>query len=312
MTFVSKIPRWLKVSVGFLVLAALIMQLEWSALYDGVQMVRWPIIGAAAAVYPVAILLNAAKWSAALRLHDLSFQFVYLLRVGCIGFFVNNLLPSAIGGDIYRVYRSSMGRATSQAISAVVVERLVGLSALLLNGLVGAILLLGSSSLARIYLIMCLGGLVVACLVGTIIGASHSKVSSTLERSRRLQPVIANLRRIARPHSAWPALIGYSIAFQLTAAGATLLAFVAVGADLTASQALLVTVAAGLAAVLPISISGIGVVEGSIVGAGIALGVDYDTAFLAAIVLRALSLATSLGCGIVYAFEGGRRSVQAV
>ena len=65
-----------------------------------------------------------------------------------------------------------------------------------------------------------------------------------------------------------------------------------------------------MAAILPISISSIGVVEGSIVGAGVALGVDYDSAFLAAIVLRGLSLVTSLGCGVVYAFEGGRRPVQ--
>jgi uncharacterized membrane protein YbhN (UPF0104 family) len=79
-----------------------------------------------------------------------------------------------------------------------------------------------------------------------------------------------------------------------------------VGDDLTISGALLITVAAGFAAVLPISISGIGVVEGSIVGAGVALGIDYDAAFLAAIVLRGLSLATSLVCGVVYAVEGGQ------
>ena len=94
------------------------------------------------------------------------------------------------------------------------------------------------------------------------------------------------------------------------AAFVTLVVFRTVGADMTVSGALLITVAAGLASVLPISISGIGVVEGSIVGAAVALGVNYDSAFLAALVLRGLSLITSLGCGIVYVFEGGQRSLQ--
>ena len=273
-------------------------------------MVRWPLIGVAALLYPIAILLNAVKWSAALRLHDLFFRLGYLLRTGCIGFFLNNLLPSAIGGDIYRVYRSAIAGATSRAVSAVVLERLVGLSVLLLNGLVGALLLAESNSLARVYLIWCLGGLVVATLAVALVVAGRSEVASAIASSRFLQPVIANLRRIARRHPAWVSLIVYSVAFQIVAATVTLAAFRAVGADLTISGALLITAAAGLAAVLPISISGIGVVEGSIVGAGVALGIDYDAAFLAAIVLRGLSLVTSLVCGVIYAFEGARWSVQ--
>jgi uncharacterized protein (TIRG00374 family) len=162
--FVSRIPQWLKAFVGLVVLAALILNLEWSALHAGMQTLRWPLIGIAALLYPIAILLNAVKWSAALRLHDLSFRFGYLLRTGCIGFFFNNLLPSAIGGDIYRVYRSATGGATSRAVSAVVLERVVGLSVLLLNGLVGALLLHESNALARVYVVWCLGGVVAATL----------------------------------------------------------------------------------------------------------------------------------------------------
>jgi glycosyltransferase 2 family protein len=310
MSFISRIPRWSRAGVALLLLAVLALNLEWSALYAGFQRLDWPLVAVAAALYPIAMLLNAAKWSAALRLHDLSFRFGYLLRTGCIGFFVNNFLPSAIGGDVYRIYRSSMEGATSQAVSAVVVERLVGLAVLLLNGLVGAALLFDSSSLARVYLTWCLAGLGVAALFAALLAVCHKTLASRVASARRLQPVVANFQRIARRHAAWVPLILFSVAFQLASAVATLVAFLAVGADVTVSAALLITVAAGLAAVLPISISGIGVVEGSIVGAGVALGVDYDSAFLAALLLRGLSLATSLGCGIVYVFEGGRRSLQ--
>jgi uncharacterized protein (TIRG00374 family) len=310
MKFVQQQPRWLKALIGAVLLAALIANVEWAALEAGLQRLHWPAIAVAALLYPAAMLLNAAKWSAALRLHDLHFGFAYLLRTACVGFFVNNLLPTAIGGDVYRVYRSSSGGATAQAVSSVLLERLVGLAVLLLNGLLGAILLFESSALARAYVAWCVGGLAVAALLAGLAAAGRETIVSKLASARRLQPVIVNLRRIARRHSAWAPLLLFSVAFQLAAAAATLLAFLAVGVDVTVAGALLITVAAGLAAVLPISISGIGVVEGSIVGAGVALGVGYDSAFLAAIVLRGLSLVTSIGCGVVFVLEGGRRSMQ--
>jgi hypothetical protein len=300
----------LKASVGLTLLAVLTLNLEWATLYEGMQTLRWPLIGIAALLYPVALLCNAWKWSAALRLHDLSFRFGHLLRVGCIGFFVNNLLPSAIGGDLYRVYRSSAGGATSRAVSAVLLERLVGLCVLLLNGLIGALLLAGSNSLARLYVVACLGGLLVAALAVALAVAGRRGMASAFASARFLQPVVANVRLIARRHPAWISLIVYSAAFQAVAAAVTYLVFMAVGPELTPSRALLIQVAAGLAAIVPISISGIGVVEGSIVGAGVALGVGYDSAFLAAIVLRVLGLMTSLGCGVIYAFEGNERSIQ--
>lgn len=310
MTFAFRIPRWLKASVGLTLLAVLTLNLEWSRLYEGMQTLRWPLIGIAALLYPVALLCNAWKWSAALRLHDLSFRFGHLLRVGCIGFFVNNLLPSAIGGDLYRVYRSSAGGATSRAVSAILLERIVGLSVLLLNGLVGAILLADSSSFARLYVVSFLGGVLVATLAVALAVAGRHGMASAFASARFLHPIVANVRLIARRHPAWVRLIGYSVAFQAVAAGVTYVVFMAVGSELTLSHALLIQVAAGLAAIVPISISGIGVVEGSIVGAGVALGVGYDSAFLAAIVLRALALVTSLGCGVIYAFEGNERSIQ--
>jgi glycosyltransferase 2 family protein len=310
MKLASRIPRWSRACVALLLLAVLALNLDWSALYAGLQELYWPLIAVAMLLYPVAMLLNAAKWSAALRLHDLSFRFGYLLRTGCIGFFLNNLLPSAIGGDVYRVYRSSVPGATSQAVSAVLLERLVGLAVLLLNGFVGAVLLFESSFLARAYLTWALSGVVVAAVLAMLVVVGHKTMAPKVVSYRRLQPVIANLRRIARRHPAWGRLIVFSVAFQLVAAFVTLVVFRTVGADMTVSGALLITVAAGLASVLPISISGIGVVEGSIVGAAVALGVNYDSAFLAALVLRGLSLITSLGCGIVYVFEGGQRSLQ--
>jgi uncharacterized membrane protein YbhN (UPF0104 family) len=309
MKFFTRIPRWLKAVIGLGLIGVLILNVDWAAIGNDARTLRWPLIVVAALMYPLAMLLNAAKWSAALRLHDLTFRFSYLLRTGCIGFFVNNLLPSAIGGDIYRVYRSSSAGTASQAISAVVLERLVGVAVLLFNGFLGALVLAHSSALARAYLLASLVALGIAAAGAALVMAWRRRALAALS-VRFFEPIIANLRRIARLHEAWGPLIGYSIAFQAVAVAATFVVFAAVQAELSLAGALLITAAGGLAAVVPISISGIGVVEGSIVGASVALGVGYDAAFFAAIILRLLSLVTSAGCGIVYALEGGRESMQ--
>lgn len=310
MKFLGGIPRWAKAAVGVALLATLIANVEWRALADGTQSLSWPLIGVAALLYPLAMLLNAAKWSAALRLHDLAFPFAYLLRAGLVGFFVNNLLPSAIGGDVYRVYRSSSAGTASQAISAVVLERLVGVSMLLFNGVLGALVLASSSVLARAYLLWCMIGVAGAGVGAVVLFACRNRAASLASSSRFFQPIFANFRLIVRLHPAWVPLVLYSFAFQAVSATVTLVVFAAVDVDLSLAAALLITAAAGLAAVLPISISGIGVVEGSIVGVSVALGVGFDAAFLAAIILRMLSLATSVVCGVVYVVEGGRRAVQ--
>src|SRR5687768_10872082 len=195
-------------------MGAMILQLDWPTVAKQLHTLHWPIIAAAALLYPAALLLNAAKWWTALRLHDLRFRFNHLLRAGCVGVFLNNLLPTAIGGDIYRVYRTSNAGSTSQAVSAVLLERVVGLAVMLLNGLVGAVWLMNSSALARVYVVWAVGGFVIAGAVLILCTCFHAQLGSAL-LSRHLQPVVANLRRIARPHRAWPSLIIYSVAFQL-------------------------------------------------------------------------------------------------
>ena len=307
-----KIPRWVKACVGIGLLAALVSQLDWSRLVADVEKLDWWLVAAATLSYPAALLIGAARWSAALRLHDLSFTYVYLLRITSIGWFVNNFLPSAIGGDIYRVYRTSGGDSTSQAVSAVLCERTVGFAAMLVLGLVGALWLAESSELAQLYLVWSLGGLAAALALALVGALTHRRLASVLELSPRLRPISLNLKRIARPHPAWLELVAYSIVYQLLSAAAAYFAFLAVGAAFSVAGALLAAVAAGIAAVVPISISGIGVVEGSIVGAGVALGVGYDEAFLAAIVVRMLTFTANLACGIVYFFDAGRAANPAM
>ena len=117
----------------------------------------WPVAAVAFLAIVLEMPVNAAKWYWSLRLHEQRFPWSYLFRVGCMGYFFNNFMPSAIGGDVYRVYRTWPADGDKAfAVSAVFIERGVGVAILLLNGFVGA-LFLYEHVLARTFIYVSLG-----------------------------------------------------------------------------------------------------------------------------------------------------------
>src|SRR5262245_4787147 len=147
-----RLPRSLKVLIACALLAALAWGIDWRDMPVHLARLEWVLGCLAVLAVVLEMPVNAWKWSWALRLHDLRFPWIYLFRTGCFGFFFNNFLPSAIGGDVYRIVRTA-GREgeRSRAVSAVLIERVVGLSAMLCNGLFGAVLLMQEYELARGY-----------------------------------------------------------------------------------------------------------------------------------------------------------------
>jgi hypothetical protein len=158
-------PRWLKILIACALLAALVAGIDWDALPQHLSRVDWRLGAVALLVIAAELAVNASKWSWSLRLHDARFAWTYLFRTGCYAYFFNNFLPSAIGGDVYRIYRTMRDGERSRAVSAVLVERVVGLAVMLFNGLIGAMALAGAHELARWYLLLAGVGTAVGVVV---------------------------------------------------------------------------------------------------------------------------------------------------
>lgn len=285
-------------------MVALAFTMNWGELRAHAANINWFV----AAIAFVAIVLempaNAVKWYWSLRLHDQRFAWRYLFRVACMGFFFNNFMPSAIGGDVYRVYRTWPAQGNkSFAVSAVVVERLMGVGILMINGFIGA-LFLYEHLLARWFVSVCLVLLGIAVIALPLL--LHLQRKNLLSRRfPKIAAIEAMLSRILKIRIEWFWLFIGSFLFQSLAAWVVYLCFAAVGWTIDVPTALLVTAAAGLASVLPISISGVGVVEGSIAGTVVALGGELEAAVLAALLLRFLALAVSALCGLFCFVDDG-------
>jgi glycosyltransferase 2 family protein len=300
--------RLLKVLVAVVLLVALAYGVDWAALPKYFEQLSWPVAVLSFVALSLQYAVSAWKWQWALRLHGLEYRFPYLLKGIGIGFFFNHFLPSAIGGDAYRVMKTMPSEGfASRALSAVIVERIVGFAALLLIAFFAAFDLASESETARTMIKFAgitLAG--VAFVAWAVHRGWHEPLIERVRHTRLFAPVDHNIGHLRSGGASWIPLIVISLLFQAIAIGITYGFFWSLGASVAYSTCAVIMAAAGVATILPISINGLGVVEGAFVGSALALGVPYEPALIVAVLLRLLLVPYAILFGVIYAFEPAR------
>jgi hypothetical protein len=95
-------------------------------------------VAVAVLLVPLGYLTSVCRWRLLLRAQGGDARLSFLLQSLMVGIFFNNLLPSTIGGDAVRAWdtaRAGVNRAT--AVAVIVVDRFVGLLALMLFAAAG-------------------------------------------------------------------------------------------------------------------------------------------------------------------------------
>jgi glycosyltransferase 2 family protein len=305
-TFSKTTIRALRILVAAVLVGMLIYAVDWRAVPGYVAKMDGYWAALALIGLSSHFVISPWKWQWALRIHGLTFDLPYLIRANGIGFFFNNFLPSGIGGDAYRIMSTwPKDGVRSRAVSAVVVERITGLIALIALGNLGALLLFNESQLARAFLGVSVmsAGVGVAVLVALATGGL-SWLARRARTSSVLQPLTHNLGLLRSAGPQWIPLVAISVLFQAIALLYIYALFQSLGSPVPIAACALIAAVAGLATILPISINGIGVVEGSFAGAAVALGVDYEVALMVAVLIRLIVLPLSLIFGAVYALGG--------
>jgi glycosyltransferase 2 family protein len=303
------LSRILRVLVAVVLLVVLAYGVDWRSLPPSIEKLAWPTAIASFIALTLQWPLSAWKWQWALRLHGLEYPYWHLLKAICVGFFFNHFLPSGIGGDAYRVMKTLPREGfASRALSAVVVERIVGFAALLLIAIVAGLWLVARVPEARTLLTFF--GIVVAT-IGVIAWAIHRGWHERLvERVRHMsvfEAVEHNVNRLRAGRREWVPLIGLSVLFQIVAIAIIYGFFWSLNESVSYATCALIAAAAGIATILPISINGLGVVEGAFAGTAVALGVDYDAALVVALLLRVLLVPYALVFGLLYASSAARK-----
>jgi uncharacterized membrane protein YbhN (UPF0104 family) len=295
----------LKLSLTVILCAIIVWKADWSGVAEGLRAARPVELGLVFAAMVLCVSISACKWQMLLRIHGAAFRFLSLHRWYFVAMFFNNFLPTSIGGDGYRIYKTlGNNRSKTAAVLAVFVERISGILSLLLLGFAGAAIgYLGSDNpLSRTVF---LGGLIgVAVGVPALLVFFHRGVLDWLSRHPRIPAVVRNVFMHLDDYRSQPrqtvGVILISFGFHAFSLSWMWLLFHAVGAPIAFTDLAVLAALLAVVAVLPLSINGIGLVDGSLIFLAGQFGVDYDAALTVALLQRALLIPISLFGGALY------------
>jgi uncharacterized protein (TIRG00374 family) len=124
----KKIFFLLKLAVAAGLVALLVEKVDWTRVGSELRTIAWPLLFLYILLQLLGILISAKKWRVIAAFKGLRFGlkdgfFTYLT-----GSFINNFLPSTIGGDAYRgIWLARKTEARAASLSTIVFDRFIGL-----------------------------------------------------------------------------------------------------------------------------------------------------------------------------------------
>jgi uncharacterized membrane protein YbhN (UPF0104 family) len=308
MVLESLVSRTHLAVIGKLAVTALLIALVWQGMELDAVRARLDdlspglLAGAAGLVALQVLVVVTWRWSKIIAVMERPAPPAQLLRIVIIALFFNQVLPSTVGGDGMRIWLlHRLGWGVGVSARSVILDRLLGLTALTVLSLLGSLyLLVKMPDSAPVWAVAILS----TCGIAAVAGAPL-----LLRLCRRLpfEPVRRNLEVIAtevgqmwRDKGLMSRLFGISIVGHLLMSAAIWLIALSLGIDLGIMDGLAVLPAVMLASALPISIAGWGVREGSmVVGLGL-LAIGSSDAALVSIIFGLLVLGLGLLGGAVW------------
>ncbi|PIU81036.1 MAG: hypothetical protein COS71_00320, partial [Candidatus Moranbacteria bacterium CG06_land_8_20_14_3_00_40_12] len=132
--FQKKILKFiLKLLISAFFIGLIIYKVDWSESWQYLRKIEiWQIAIYLAVIFS-GLFISAKKWQELCLFKGLRDSFLNFFKLYLTGAFINNFVPSTIGGDIFRAYQiGKKAKKYSQATAAVVMDRFTGLLALML------------------------------------------------------------------------------------------------------------------------------------------------------------------------------------
>jgi uncharacterized membrane protein YbhN (UPF0104 family) len=264
-------------------------------------------------------LLGAWQWSRLLQVVEIRIPFWKVCAYYHVGLFFNNFLPAGIGGDIARVADASRhGPTKTAALSAVVMDRLIGTVAIASLALVTTLPAIDRFHLTLVYLAV-VGFFVLS--VTLVWAVFHPALLPACERllarvglgglSPHLDDLAARLAGFRERRGLFIGLFAIAAVTQICRIGVHALVARGLGLDIPLVYFFLFVPLLAVIVSMPISFNGIGVRE----GAGIVLfglvGVSRAQAFSLQFLTYMVMVAVSLLGGLVFLVRIPHRRARA-
>lgn len=286
---------------------------------------NWPLLIAAFGLSFVAICITFLRWYLLVRAINLPFRLRDAFRLGFLGYLLNFVSVGAVGGDLFKAFfiaHEQPGRR-AEAVATVVVDRMIGLYALLL--VTSAAILLGNmpdptpalSTICKMtYAATVLGG--VCVLMVLIPGFTRGSLSEWLSGLPKIggliQQVLTSVRIYRNKKRVMAAILGMSMgSHSLFAVALYLIAIALFDTPPTLPDHLIIVPLSMVAGALPFTPAGLGTFEyamGELYTFVPAAGPGDAVGILVAMAFRLVTIAiAAIGVGYYWAC---RREVREV
>lgn len=292
-----------KILVSVALIALLAWRLEWDAVLERALVLKWWALPLAIVLHIAVYAAGTVRWWRLLTAHRLDLPFGELLRLYFMGTFFNQLLPSATGGDLLRIYYVYKQRhGTAAAISPVIMERVIGLASMI--ALVAVVLPFAEdrnelvASLLRVVPLLLLVAVIGFILLG--FARTYWPLHRFFERWSGNKIVAALLRITEASHGyvnrppILTQMVGLSVGMQLVEVGTFWILGQGLGAPLGYGAYLIAVPLIFMAAALPISVGGLGVREMAAVALFTGLGMGAADAAAVALLYIPVLIVSSL------------------
>jgi glycosyltransferase 2 family protein len=177
----------------------------------------WRLLGLGWALSMIAVCITFARWHLLVRALGLPFRWQDAFRLGFLGYLLNFISVGSIGGDLFKavfIAHEQHGHR-AEAVASVIVDRIVGMYALLILGSVGALAVMSdglqqTNFVTRLIQATLLGTLVATVIVMVLIGPGwlSRRLTGAVRKLPLLGPPMASVVRAAHLyHGQWSTLL---------------------------------------------------------------------------------------------------------
>lgn len=312
------LKTWIKIVVTVVLVAWLVKTVDWSSVLGIMAQASIPLILVYICFQMLGNIISAAKWRYLARLQGFSFSLTEGFFAYLSGAFINNFLPSTMGGDAYRVMWMSRTGERARAFAVVFFDRITGLLALVLLAGMGIAFLPWRTLLEQPAFIIFAAITLSVTLVMLLALIWTERFYAGMMFLVRLLPwekPVALLRNFEPFISSrvYARAIAWAVCFTaIGIGGSNYFLFSSLGAHLSVGAFMSAIFAATLVANIPISINNIGVKEWAYVFFFGLVGVSTELAVTAALASRFLQMFISFIALPQYSSQRKREGHQAV
>jgi hypothetical protein len=292
-----------KLLITLLLIVILMTLVDSKSLFATLHEISLPSLALLMVVSIPLILISVVKWRLFLRAFGADASIRTLCSLYLLGYFVNALLPSSIGGDLARSMSLGQTVGKGKALQATFMERYTGLVAMLLCCVI-AVSVEPTVTPAIVAIVVSLGLMVV---LGSFFALSPYLISVIAnlpfigQYQHKMKTAQASLRSLCDQPRLLIVALALSIVFHLLAVINTIVAGLAVGwTDIELLKLVVVLPLILIIGSLPITPSGLGLQEGAFFFFLQQAGASPSQALAVGLVLRAKWYILALVGGVVW------------